>query len=108
MKICEINASRIMKRSAGFLSALFGPGLIAAVMLPAMAVSQSPTPVSLGSATSFGVLANSTVTNTGATVVTGDLGVSPGTAVTGSPTVTGTIHAGDSVAAQAQLDLTTA
>jgi hypothetical protein len=97
-----------MKRSAGFLAALFGPGLIAAVMLPAMAVSQSPAPVALGSATGFGVLASSTVTNTGATVVTGDLGVSPGTAVTGSPTVSGTIHAGDSVAAQGQNDLTTA
>ncbi len=67
-------------------------------------------PVNLGSAASYGVLAGSTVTNTGPTIVNGDLGVSPGTAVTGFPpgVVNGTIHAGDADAAQAKLDLTTA
>ena len=67
--------------------------------------------ISLGTADSFGVLAGSTVTNTGPTSVTGNLGVSPGTAVTGFPpgTVTGgTIHLNDAVAAQAQSDVTTA
>jgi hypothetical protein len=58
----------------------------------------------------FEILAGSTVTNTGATSVTGDLGVSPGTAVTGFPPgiLTGTLHAGDPTAAQAQLALTAA
>jgi len=58
----------------------------------------------------FAVLAGSTVTSVGATTVNGDLGVSAGTAVTGFPPglVNGAIHAGDSTAAQAQLDLTTA
>jgi hypothetical protein len=66
--------------------------------------------VVLGSATTFAVLAGSAVTSIGATTVNGDLGVSPGTAVTGFPPglVNGTIHAGDSASAQAQLDLTTA
>jgi hypothetical protein len=66
--------------------------------------------VDLGTAANFGVIGGSTVTNTGATVVDGDLGVSPGTAITGLPigSVSGTIDAGDAIAAQAQSDLTAA
>jgi hypothetical protein len=69
-----------------------------------------PAVVPLGTSSGFVILAGSTVTNTGATAVTGDLGVSPGSAVTGFPpgTVSGTIHAGDAAAATAQTDLTTA
>ena len=71
-------------------------------------------PVSgLGSACTFGILAGSTVTNvTGtATTVSGNVGVWPGTAVTGfgpPASITGTIDAGDAVAQTAQGDLTTA
>jgi len=73
--------------------------------------------VSLGPTVgSFGVLGGSTVTNSGPTVVTGNLGVSPGTAITGitgiAPggpgVVIGTIHSADAVAAQAQNELTAA
>lgn len=67
--------------------------------------------INLGTAATFGVLGGTTVTNTGATIVHGDLGVSPGAAVVGFPpgAVTGgSIYAGNPTAAQAQLDLTSA
>jgi hypothetical protein len=67
--------------------------------------------VPLRSAGKFAVLAGSTVTNGGPTVVTGNLGVSPGSAVVGFPpgkVVDGSIHAADGLAAQAKHDLTTA
>ena len=68
--------------------------------------------VSLGMADSFAVLAGTTVTNVNnpGTIITGDLGVSPGSAITGFPPgiVNGTIHAADALAGQAQVDLTTA
>jgi hypothetical protein len=64
----------------------------------------------LGTAADFAVLAGSTITNTGPTVITGDLGLSPGTSVTGFPpgTVNGTQHIADAVAEQAKRDLVTA
>ena len=73
---------------------------------------QSPTPP-LGSAANFVILAGSTVTNTGPTIITGaNLGLSPGSAVTGFPpgmlTPPAVMHVTDPTAAQAQLDLTTA
>ena len=56
----------------------------------------------------FSVLAGSTVTNTGSTTVSGDVGVCPGTAVTGFPpgSTGGTIHINDGVASLAQASLT--
>ena len=66
--------------------------------------------VNLGTADSFAVLGGSGVTNTGASVVFGNLGVSAGGVVTGFPPgiVKGNTSAGDAVAAQAQNDLTAA
>ena len=63
--------------------------------------------IDFGSAATYGVLAGTSVTSTGSTLVTGDLGVSPGATVVGFPAgvVTGTIHTNDPAAAQAQLDL---
>jgi len=102
----------------------------------ATATTAAQSPVDLGSAVNYAVLAGSTVTNTGATQVGGDLGLSPGVSVTGFSIlntvvegststglidglgiVKGTIHIADTAidpvesttsAAQAQLDLTTA
>ncbi|HEX8171677.1 MAG TPA: ice-binding family protein [Thermoanaerobaculia bacterium] len=81
--------------------------IVAGALIAAPLSAQVP----LGTAQNFGTLAGSTITNTGPTVVTGDVGVSPGSAVTGFPpgvVVGGAIHAGDATAAQAQSDLTTA
>jgi hypothetical protein len=67
--------------------------------------------VSLGSsASTLAVLAGSAITNTGATVITGDMGLSPGTSVGGFPpgTLNGTLHINDNIATQAKLDLTAA
>jgi hypothetical protein len=67
--------------------------------------------VPLGTAANFGVLAGSTVTNTGPTPIAGSVGVSPGTSITGFPpgtVIDGAIHAGDATAASAQTALTTA
>ena len=94
------------RRSLSF-AAVAGFGALFCAALPARAQT-APT---LGTAESFAVLGGQTVTNTGPTVVTGDLGVSPGAAVTNFPpglVVGGTIHAADALAGTAQNDLTIA
>lgn len=67
-------------------------------------------PVALGAVGDYAVMAGATVTNTGLSFVTGDLGVSPGTAVTGFPpgTLVGAQHAGVSQSALGMAALTIA
>ncbi len=89
-----------------------GGGLLVAVLVMALVASSAQAATSpLRSAANFAVLAGSTVTNTGPSVLSGDVGVSPGRVVTGFPPGTvrppGAIHGGDSVAAQGHADLTT-
>ena len=89
------------------------PSLVVAVALVATApaASAAQAQVGLGTATSFAVLGGATVTNTGPSTISGDVGVSPGTAVVGFPpglVTGGSIHAADALALQAQDDLTTA
>ncbi|MEO6700535.1 MAG: ice-binding family protein [Jatrophihabitantaceae bacterium] len=74
------------------------------------AAGAAEAPVGLGTAASYSVLGGQAVTNTGPSVLGGDLGVSPGTAITGFPPglVNGATHAADAAAGQAQSDVVTA
>ncbi len=85
--------------------------LAAGAALVAAPVAAQAAPVQLGTVTPFVVLGGATVTNTGPSVLNGDLGVAPGTALVGfglPAVVNGATHADDGVAQQAQADLTTA
>jgi len=82
--------------------------LVVTMILVVSGIAQAS--LSLGTAANFAVLGGSTVTNTGNTIINGDLGVWPGTAITGfgPGIVNGTTYAGGAVAQQAQSDLATA
>jgi HD-GYP domain-containing protein (c-di-GMP phosphodiesterase class II) len=75
--------------------------------VPPVVVAAGIRPVSLGTAANFAVLAGSTITNTGSTSITGSVGLSPGTAVTGflGGLLDVTVLADNDVAAQAKTDL---
>jgi len=103
------NPIRRLQMSLAGVSTLVFVTLLLTAGLCKTAVGQTAPP--LGTAQSYAVLGSSTVTNTGSTVITGDLGVSPGTAVVGFPpgiVVGGSIHAADAAAKQARADATTA
>ncbi len=84
-------------------SLLLGGGISNAAIVPT---------ITMGTADDYSVLAGTTVTNTGLSVLEQNLGVSPGTAVTGFPpgvvTPPATIESNTATAVAAQLDLAAA
>ena len=78
------------------------------IIIPLQTTVQTTVPPA--GASNFAVLAGSAITNTGATTITGDLGLSPGSSVGGFPPgiLTGTQHINDVLVNQAKLDLTSA
>jgi hypothetical protein len=102
-----------MKAVSNMRRIIISLGLVGLMVLIWPAWAAAATDPGLASAAPFAVLAGTTVTNTGATVVNGQLGVFPGAAVTGfggapNGTINGAQHNGDSVAGVAQTDLTAA
>jgi hypothetical protein len=97
----------MFKRLPLLIPIVFFTGALVAVSPMDAFAATSP---NLGTALNFTVLAGSTVTNTGPSVITGNLGLDPGSSVTGFPpgTVTGVKHISDAVALQAKNDLITA
>lgn len=81
--------------------------IFSAVDHPSVAAASQSTPVDLGTSAAFSVLSSSAVTNGGASVYPGNVGVSPGSTITGiaAATVRGTINLNDPVAIQAHNDL---
>src|SRR5665811_562990 len=108
----NVCASGRSARNAAQNSKPFALAVAAALGVMGIALSSDAGAQDLGTAENFGVLAGTEVTNTGPSVIEGNVGVWSGTAITGFPpgivVPPGTIHAGDAVAQQAQSDLTVA
>jgi hypothetical protein len=90
-----------------FRAGLLPLALLSILLFASSALGATAT-VGLGSAASFSVLGGSTVTNTGPTTMFGDLGLSPGSSVTGAPQVLGQTNVDDTVAIEAKNAVTTA
>lgn len=93
-------------RPAAWLGRHFRQAVLVLTVLGGLSALPAQAAPVLGTAAAFAVLGASTVTNTGATTLVGDLGVHPGTDITGQGTITltGTVHDHDAVAQMAQAD----
>jgi len=95
------------------IRSLKGP-LVKSVQMQALSPAPGPAPGSpnLASAATYAILASSTVTNTGSSIVNGNLGLYPGTSVTGFPPGVVSFpyveHIADAAADQARIDATAA
>ena len=94
-----------IKKIGSLVLALF----ITLVMSAPIISVAAEAPINLGSAGGFAILAGQTITNTGTTVINGDVGIAPGSSFTQGPAViNGVIHINDAIAIQAKQDLTNA
>jgi len=100
---------RVRRRTSARIASAAAIAAGVAMILPATA-GAATSPIGLGTADSFAILAGSGITNTGPTTVTGDIGSFPTPTETGLGTMTiiGVDHAGDAVTQQAKNDLVTA
>jgi hypothetical protein len=102
----SVQGGGMFKRSRLVPLVVVSTAMLAAAWPASVFAATSP---QLGTALNFAVLAGSTITNTGSTVISGELGLHPGTSVTGFPPgVSGTKHLTDGVALQAKNGLVTA
>jgi hypothetical protein len=106
--LAAIRRRRLRTSAKPFRIAILAFAGLLCSMLLATSATAAPATVGLGTAASFSVLGGSTVTNTGPTTMFGDLGLAPGSSVTGAPHVLGQTHVDDAVAIAAKNALTTA
>ena len=112
----EIREGKLVSRRRRLVdgaTATLGAVAVLSIVLLAFASGAlaAQAPVNLGTTASYAVLAGTTVTNTGPTTVSGNLGLSPGSSVTGFPPglVSGGVqNVANAAAVQAQSDLVTA
>ena len=105
MRLTRAPLDGVLVRRVTIITLLLLPILVLGATMGAAQVT-----VGLGTAGNFAVLAGETITNTGPTTITGDVGLHPGSSVTGFDSVTliGALHVANAVAQQAKVDLVTA
>lgn len=98
------------KQRITFFISLLTIVLMGFIFIPLQKVYAVQSKVNLGTADRFAVLGGSTITNTGSSVIVGDIGLSPGSAITGFPpgVLNGSQYVANPVAVQAKTDLITA